>query len=160
MPVPGWGSRHGHPRGAGPPAEPAQLLWLLDPQTVSLSVALAIILLIPVWLAGPLFSSPHQEEIFFCLERKLHFPQTLSSLTWLRLWKTKMRQFLLLLFFFKQERESLPRPAWQAWPLPASCHSSSPEMLSSRSLTHSGSFPPRALAQNSSFRLLCLSDTC
>ena len=121
-------------------------------------MAWAIIFLIPVWLAGPMFSPHTWKKSFFIWRGHFTF-LTLSSLTRFSLWKTKMRQLLLSLFFFKLESECLPRPAWQACSLPTACHFSSPERLSSSSLTYSGPFPPRALAQNVSFLLLYFTDT-
>lgn len=63
--------------------------------------------------------SPHLEEIFFLLERSLHFSQTLLSNALLmfqvRLWKTKMGRLLLFLlhFIFVLEiRERMLTPSW------------------------------------------------
>ena len=154
MPLPGWGSRHCPPQGRWAPCT-ANSVPLVPWPSNNVPLNDRGYNLPRSCVARRAFVfSPHLEEIFFHLERKLYFPHTLSSLTWFRLWKTKMRQLLLLLFFFKLESECLPRPAWQACPLPASCHFSSPERLSSGSLTYSGSFPPRALAQNISFTSL------
>ena len=145
-----------HPRVSGPPAQPTQLPSFLDPQTTSLSTAVAIIFLVPVWLTGPLLSPHTWRKSFFILRGNFIFLTLSLLLHGSGFGKQRWDNFSFYSFFFKLESECLPRPAWQACPLPASCHFSSPERLSSGSLTYSGSFPPRALAQNISFTSLTL----